>query len=148
MLDQNTIMITGTVIKDVVVKYGNSGKAFTNINIANNYNWNKADNKNEAQYYKLSAFDDKAEKYAELLKKGSKVAIMGRLRCRKYQNEAGLWFTELEIYDYNLVLHGTRDIDKAYDKSLKAKQEGKLSYTPDEVEQPNIEFDDDDEFPF
>lgn len=99
--DQNTIHLTGRVVRDAEIRKTNSGEQIANVSIA--VNGYKRDD--EATFFTLTLFAKKAA-VAQYLKKGTRVAVNGRLKQRKYPKKDGTEGMSLEVAVNDLTLLG------------------------------------------
>lgn len=140
MKDQNSIMITGTVTKDAELKYGASGGAYCKFSVANNYFYDSK-NGQKSTFYNIDLFGKQAEKYAPLLMKGDRVAILGQHKIDKFEYN-GEQKERNVIFDCEIKVLG-KITKKGTDKTNVNHE------TSDEAtSNTDIEFEDDDEFPF
>ena len=84
----NKTIITGHLGSDPEMKYTPGGKAVTNFNVAVNDGW--GDNK-ITLWYRVTAWEAKAEFCANYLKKGSKVLVEGSLKPDKETGGPRVW---------------------------------------------------------
>ena len=99
--DQNTIHLTGRVVRDAEIRETKSGEQIANVSIA--VNGYKRDD--EATFFTLTLFAKKAA-VAQYLKKGTRVAVNGRLKQRKYPKKDGTEGVSLEVAVNDLTLLG------------------------------------------
>lgn len=79
----NVVILTGRLTRDLELKFGQSGKGYSKFSLA-------VDNpfkKDEADFINCSAFGKTAELIAEWCRKGSKIAIVGRLAMNKFEKD-------------------------------------------------------------
>ncbi len=84
----NSAILVGRVGQDPEIKYFESGKSKTTFSIAVD-RWNPKTKTREADWFNIQMWDKKAESAAEWIKKGSLVAIEGRIMVSKWQNPEG-----------------------------------------------------------
>ena len=79
--DLNNVNLVGRLVREVEVKYSQSGVAIGRLSIANN-DTVKKDNEylDECSFFDAVVFGNQAENCSKYLKKGSQVAIEGRLK--------------------------------------------------------------------
>ena len=102
--DQNTIHLTGRVVRDAEIRETKSGDQIANVSIA--VNGYKRDD--EATFFTLTLFAKKAA-VAQYLVKGTRVALNGRLRQRKFTRKDGSEGTALEVAVNDLSFMSPRD---------------------------------------
>src|SRR5699024_12672210 len=83
----NTTQLIGRMTKDVDLKYTPNGVASTNFNLAINHPFKNKNRENEADFINIVVWKKAAENVAQYIKKGSKVAVSGRLQSRTYQDK-------------------------------------------------------------
>ena len=90
----NKIFEIGRLCRDPEVRYTQSGKAVCTFSIAVNdgYGENK-----KAYFFPVVVWNKSAEACGNLLQKGSKVAVTGKLTTRQYENREGKKVTVFEI---------------------------------------------------
>lgn len=102
--DQNNINLTGRCVRDAELRTTKSGEAICNVAIAVN-GYRKDD---EATFFELVFFGKKAA-VSVYLTKGTRVALNGRLRMRKYFRKDGSEGTALEVAVNDLSFMSPRD---------------------------------------
>ena len=81
MKDLNNVVIVGRLVREVEVKYSQSGVAIIRLSIANNDTVKKGNEYvDECSFFDAVVFGNQAENCSKYLKKGSQVAIEGRLK--------------------------------------------------------------------
>lgn len=102
--DQNNINLTGRCVRDAESRTTKSGEAICNVAIAVN-GYRRED---EATFFDLVFFGKKAA-VAQYLVKGTRVALNGRLRQRKFTRKDGSEGTALEVAVNDLSFMSPRD---------------------------------------
>lgn len=102
--DQNNINLTGRCVRDAESRTTKSGEAICNVAIAVN-GYRKDD---ETTFFDLVFFGKKAA-IARYLVKGTRVALNGRLRQRKFQRKDGSEGVALEVAVNDLSFMSPRD---------------------------------------
>jgi len=89
--DLNKVSLTGRLGKAVELRYTPSGSAVATFSVASNRPIKQPDNswKDEAEWFRIVAWDKLAERCAEQLTKGRHVYIEGRLQTRKWTDKTG-----------------------------------------------------------
>ena len=95
----NKMMIIGNLGADPELRYTPSGKAVTNLRVAVNDNRKGPDGEwiEETLWFRVSVWEQAAERMAEQLRKGNKVYAEGQLRAREYEARDGQKRTSLEL---------------------------------------------------
>lgn len=85
----NNVVLVGRLVRDVDLKYTNSGRAATNFTLAVNRDFKNEQGVNEADFISCAAFGKQAENMARFLGKGSLISVEGRISTRSYQAKDG-----------------------------------------------------------
>lgn len=85
----NNVVLVGRLVRDVDLKYTNSGKVATNFTLAVNRDFKNEKGENEADFISCAAFGKQAENMARFLGKGSLIGVEGRISTRSYQAKDG-----------------------------------------------------------
>jgi len=106
----NKVTLIGNLTRDPELRYTPSGTAVASFSVATNRQWRteSGDTKEDAEFHRIVAWDKLAEICAQLLKKGSKVYVEGRLQTRKWQTKDGLDRTTTEIVISEMMLLDSR----------------------------------------
>lgn len=83
----NNTQLIGRMTKDVDLKYTPNGVAVANFTLAINRPFKNKNGENEADFINIVVWKKAAENVAQYMKKGSKVAVSGRLQSRTYQDK-------------------------------------------------------------
>ncbi len=107
MKSLNKVQLIGNLTRDPELKYTPTGAAVCTISIATNRNWttDTGEKKEEADFHRLVAWNKLAEICGQLLKKGRKVYVEGRLSTRSWQDKDGQtkYMTEVVLSDMILL---------------------------------------------
>lgn len=90
----NKVMEIGRLTRDVELRYTQSGKAFATFCIAVDDGFGQD---KKSYFFNVVVWGKPAETCANNLKKGSKIAVTGKLTSRQYENKAGQKVTAVEI---------------------------------------------------
>ncbi len=106
----NKVILIGNLTKDPEVRYTPQGNAVASFSIATNREWTVEGNKKEVvDFHNVVSWNKLAELCGQLLSKGSKVYVEGRLQTRDWVTEDGQkrYKTEVVI-DEMIVLSSKR----------------------------------------
>lgn len=112
----NKVMLIGNLTRDVEVRYTPSGTAVATFGLATNRSWSSGDGQDrqeETQFHRIVAWSKLAEICGQLLFKGRKVFIEGRLQTRKFTGQDGQQREITEIVAENMMILDTRNRDGA-----------------------------------
>src|SRR5918999_5165069 len=95
----NKMMIIGNLGADPELRYTPSGKAVTELRVAVNDNRKGPDGEwiEETLWFRVSVWEQAAERLAEQLRKGNKVYAEGQLRVREFERRDGEKRQSLEL---------------------------------------------------
>ncbi|KKU89147.1 MAG: Single-stranded DNA-binding protein [Microgenomates group bacterium GW2011_GWF2_47_9] len=110
----NKVMLIGNLTRDVEVRYTPSGTAVATFGLATNRSWTSGDGgerQEETQFHRIVAWSKLAEICGQLLFKGRKIFIEGRLQTRKWSGQDGAQRETTEIVAENMMILDTRQRD-------------------------------------
>jgi len=87
----NVVMIIGNLTRDPELRYTPSGAAVVTFGVATNRQWTnqQGQSQEEVQFHNVVAWGKLAEICAQILSKGKKVFIQGRLQTREWEDKEG-----------------------------------------------------------
>lgn len=107
MKSLNKVQLIGNLTRDPELKYTPTGMAVCTFTIATNRSWttDTGEKKEEADFTRIVSWNKLAEICGQLLKKGRKVYVEGRLSNRSYQDKEGVtkYISEVVINDMILL---------------------------------------------
>ncbi|MGK0703354.1 single-stranded DNA-binding protein [Yokenella regensburgei] len=140
----NKVIIVGRLGQDPEVRYAPSGAAFANLTVATSEQWRDkqtGEQKEQTEWHRVVISGKLAEVAGEYLRKGSEVYLEGKLRTRKWTDQAGVekYTTEIQvgINGTMQMLGGKREGDNQTKQQSKPKQQSQQS------NEPPMDFDDD-----
>ena len=91
-MDINYTVFTGRLTRDIDLRKTSTGKSCVNFNVACDRGQDKAD------FINCVAWEKTAETLAKYAKKGSRVAVQGRVQTRTYESQKGTeYITEILV---------------------------------------------------
>jgi len=111
----NKVTLIGNLTRDPELRYTPQGTAVVTFSIATNRQWktDSGDTKEDAEFHRIVAWDKLAEICSQLLKKGSKVYVEGRLQTRQWQTKEGQDRTTTEIVISEMMLLDSRGLSES-----------------------------------
>lgn len=113
----NKVMLIGNLTRDPELRYTPGGMAVASFGVATNRAWTtkQGEKKEDAQFHRIVAWNKLAELCSQLLGKGSRVYVEGRLQYREWvgQDSQKRQVSEIVISDM-VILSPTRggaDVD-------------------------------------
>ncbi|OEH86506.1 single-stranded DNA-binding protein [Desulfuribacillus stibiiarsenatis] len=98
----NRIVLIGRLGADPELRYTQQGTAVISFDVAVNRQFKSGDGSREADWIPIVAWRQLAELCAQYLKKGSQIAIEGRLQTRSYENKDGQKVKVFEVLAENV----------------------------------------------
>ncbi len=111
----NKVQLIGNLTRDPEMRYTPQGTAVCTFGIATNRSWttDSGEKKEEADFHNIVAWNKLAEICAQLLKKGRKVYVEGRLSTRSWQGQDGTQKQRTEIVINDMII-----LDKRSDEPV------------------------------
>lgn len=86
--DINSVTLIGRLTRDAELKYSNSGTAFVNLSLANNYSRKQGEEwMSEVNYFDVTIIGKRAEALHKYLVKGKQIGIHGELRQDRWEQD-------------------------------------------------------------
>lgn len=128
----NKVLIIGNLGHDPEKRSTASGRVFTTFDVASTRSWktDSGEKRAETEWFSVVAWGALAETCATYLIKGQQVYVEGRLRSRKWEDQDGKKHISVEIVANEVIMLGD-----SKDSS-------------DSADDPSLEFESGDEFPF
>lgn len=145
-MSMNLVVLTGRLVRDPELKYGQSGMAFCRFTLA----VNRMKKEDPADFIGCTAFGKTAELIGEYLRKGNNAGVQGRIQTRTYEVNGEKRYGTDVIVDRIEFLESRNNSETSFESNSKPKgttssDNNQPKYT--EPQQSGI-VDDDDEFPF
>lgn len=107
MKSLNKVQLIGNLTRDPELKYTATSMAVCTFTVATNRGWttDTGEKKDEVDFTRIVAWNKLAEICGQLLKKGRKVYVEGRLSNRSYEDKEGVtkYISEVVINDMILL---------------------------------------------
>lgn len=131
----NKVMLIGNLTRDPEMRYTPQGTAVCTFSIATNRNWttDTGEKKEDVEFHNVVAWNKLAEICSELLKKGRKVYVEGRLATRSWQGQDGAQKQRTEVVISDMVI-----LDKKEGGSEMADMGVEPQVSPEEVEEKPV----------
>lgn len=100
------MMLIGNLTRDPEMRYTPQGTAVCTFGIATNRSWTteSGEKKEDAEFHNIVAWNKLAEICSQLLKKGRKVYVEGRLSTRSWQGQDGTQKQRTEVVITDMVI--------------------------------------------
>ncbi len=102
----NKAMLIGNLTRDPEMRYTPQGAAVCTFGVATNRSWTteSGEKKEDAEFHNIVAWNKLAEICSQLLKKGRKVYVEGRLSTRSWQGQDGTQKQRTEVVITDMVI--------------------------------------------
>lgn len=155
----NKVQLIGNLTRDPELRYTPQGTAVATFGLATNRNWvtDAGEKKEDVEFHRIVAWNKLAELCSQLLKKGRKVYLEGRLSTRNWTGQDGNQRTTTEIVISDMIiLDSKKDFETvkgeaAPEEQDKNVQETSVSESPEGKEKKQEENPEDvnpDDIPF
>ncbi len=105
----NIAIIVGNLARDPEMRYTPGGHAVTSFSVATNRSWvSDGQEREEADFHNVVAWNKLAELCSQLLTKGRKVYIQGRIQTRSWEDQNGVKKYRTEIVAENMIVLDSR----------------------------------------
>lgn len=104
-------MLIGNLTRDPELRYTPQGTAVCTFGLATNRSWvtsEGGDRKEETEFHRIVAWNKLGELCSQLLTKGRKVYVEGRLQTRTWQGQDGQQRTTTEIVIEDMIILDSR----------------------------------------
>lgn len=136
----NKIFLIGNLTRDPELSETNSGISVCRFSIAVNRRRTE-EGEQQTDFFQITAWRGTGENVARYCKKGHKVAVVGSVQMRTYEDREGVKRTAVDIVaqDVEFLTQRARDDDGQYDEPAPRRRGAK----------PQLDdFDDDSDIPF
>src|SRR5690242_2124792 len=120
----NRVQLIGNLTRDPELRYTPTGTAVATFGLATNRSWTTetGEKKEGSQFHNVVAWYKLGELCRQLISKGRKVYVEGRIAYRKFTNKDGVEKDSTEIViDDMMVLDSTREGAGSYESTAPAK---------------------------
>jgi single-strand DNA-binding protein len=106
----NRVQLIGNLTRDPELRYTPQGTAVCSFGLATNRGWttDSGEKKEEAEFHKIVAWNKLGELCSQLLTKGRKVYVEGRLSTKSWTGQDGAQRTTTEIVIDDMIILDSR----------------------------------------
>jgi len=106
----NKATLIGNLTRDPELRYTPQGTAVCSFGLATNRQWttDSGDKKEDVEFHRIVAWNKLAELCAQLLSKGRKVFVEGRLQTRRWQTQEGQDRMTTEVVINDMIILDSR----------------------------------------
>jgi len=102
----NKVQLIGNLTRDPELRYTPTGAAVCTIGLATNRQWTTeaGEKKEETEFHRVVAWNKLAELCSQLLTKGRKIYVEGRLRTNQWQGQDGSQRNTTEVVIEDMII--------------------------------------------
>lgn len=110
----NKVMLIGNMTRDPELRYTPTGVGVCSFGLATNRSWttDAGEKKEEVEFHKIVAWNKLAELCSQLLAKGRKVFVEGRLQTRSWVGQDGAQRQSTEIVIEDMIILDSKRVDQ------------------------------------
>ncbi len=139
----NKVFLIGNLTRDPETSETQSGVNVCRFAIAVNRNYTANDGTRETDFFNITVWRQLGENCGKYLKKGSKVAVVGSLQNRSYEDKDGVRRTVTDVVASEVEFLTPKNADSNFGDDAVATRP-----QPARKEKPVLEEVDDDQLPF
>lgn len=134
----NKVQLIGNLTRDPELRYTPQGTAVCTLGLATNRSWvtEGGEKKEDTEFHRLVAWNKLAELCSQLLFKGRKVFIEGRLQTRQWQAQDGSSRQTTEIVISDMIILDSRRAPSegvVAEEVVSEGQEPEMTSVPEEI---------------
>lgn len=102
----NKVQLIGNLTRDPELRYTPTGAAVCTLGLATNRQWTTeaGEKKEETEFHRVVAWNKLAELCSQLLTKGRKIYVEGRLRTNQWQGQDGAQRNTTEVVIEDMII--------------------------------------------
>ena len=129
----NKVILIGNLTRDPELSETNSGIAVCRFSIAVSRDYTTSDGNRETDFFNITVWRGRAENCGKYLKKGNKVAVVGTLQNRSYEDKDGIKrnVTDIVASDVEFLTPKNAQSDYGEDAPAGRKEPAKLEEIDD-----------------
>ncbi len=136
----NKVILIGNLTRDPELTETPSGVAVCRFSIAVSRDYANSDGTRETDFFNITVWRGRAENCGKYLKKGNKVAVIGSLQNRTYEDKDGIKRTVTDVV--------ANEVEFLTPKSSQLEGDADVAVVSAKRERPQLEAIDDDRLPF
>ena len=112
----NKVFLIGNLTRDPELSETAGGVPVCHFSIAVNRNYSSQDGERQTDYFNCTAWRAMAETIARYTKKGKKVAVVGSVQLRNYEDNQGVKRTAVDIIAQDVEFLSPRENGDSFDE--------------------------------
>ena len=119
----NKVYLIGNLTRDPELSETNTGISVCRFAIAVNRNYSGSDGERQTDFFNITVWRNNAENCGRYLKKGSKVAVVGSLQNRSYEDKDGIKRNVTDIVASEVEFLSSKSARDGQDEEFKPHRE-------------------------
>ena len=136
----NKVILVGNLTRDPELSETPNGVAVCRFSIAVSRDYANSDGTRETDFFNITVWRGRAENCGKYLKKGNKVAVVGSLQNRSYEDKDGIKRNVTDVV--------ANEVEFLTPKSAQSGEADDVSVSQVKRERPQLEAIDDNQLPF
>ena len=136
----NKVILVGNLTRDPELSETPSGVSVCRFSIAVSRDYANADGNRETDFFNITVWRGRAENCGKYLKKGNKVAIVGSLQTRSYEDKDGIKRNVTDVV--------ANEVEFLTPRGAQGDADDEVSSVSSKRERPQLEAIDDNQLPF
>ena len=136
----NKVILVGNLTRDPELSETPSGVAVCRFAIAVSRDYANSDGTRETDFFNITVWRGRAENCGKYLKKGSKVAIVGSLQTRSYEDKDGIKRNVTDVV--------ANEVEFLSPRNAQGEDDADTGVSSVKRERPQLEAIDDNQLPF
>jgi single-strand DNA-binding protein len=131
-------MLIGNLTRDPELRYTSKGTAVCSFGLATNRSWttDQGEKKEDVSFHRIVSWDKLAEICSQLLFKGRKVYVEGRLQTRRWEDQEGNTRQTTEVVISEMMILDSRRSPEGKDKNDQNEGSSSKETKKEEKSQP------------
>ncbi|MBQ7923669.1 MAG: single-stranded DNA-binding protein [Clostridia bacterium] len=126
----NKVFLIGNLTRDPELSETAGGVPVCHFSIAVNRNYSSQDGERQTDFFNCTAWRAMAESIARYTKKGKKVAVVGSIQMRNYEDNQGVKRTAVDIIAQDVEFLSPRENGDSFDEMDEAPRQSAQKRKP------------------
>ncbi len=115
----NRVLLIGNLTRDPELRYTPAGMAVTSFGLATNRVWvtKQGERKEDAQFHRIVAWNKLAELCSQLLSKGRRIYVEGRIQYREITDQSGVRKQVSEIVIDDMIILDNKGVNHSSEQA-------------------------------
>lgn len=140
----NRVLLIGNLTRDPELRYTPAGMAVASFGLATNRVWvtKQGEKKEDAQFHRIVAWNKLAELCSQLLSKGRRIYVEGRIQYREITDSTGLKKQVSEIVIDDMIILDNKGVPQGDRSVMHTEEHAVVDQQPEVEDVPTGEIED------